>query len=42
MVFTQTKVDADELAVSPCISQDARVLHGDIVQKQRESTLKVS
>ena len=41
MVFTQTKQDADELAVSPCLSQDARVLHGDIVQKQREVTLKV-
>ena len=42
MVFTQTKLDADELAVNPCLSQDARVLHGDIVQKQREVTLKVS
>lgn len=42
LVFTQTKRDADELAVSPCLSQDARVLHGDIVQKQREATLKVS
>lgn len=41
LVFTQTKRDADELAVSPCFSQDARVLHGDIVQKQRETTLKV-
>lgn len=41
MVFTQTKQDADELAVSPCLSQDTRVLHGDIVQKQREITLKV-
>ena len=41
IVFTQTKQDADELAVSPCLSQDARVLHGDIVQKQREVTLKV-
>ena len=41
MVFTQTKQDADELAVNPCLSQDARVLHGDIVQKQREVTLKV-
>ena len=42
LVFTQTKQDADELAVSPCLTQDARVLHGDIVQKQREVTLKVS
>lgn len=42
IVFTQTKLDADELAVSSCLSQDARVLHGDIVQKQREVTLKVS
>ena len=41
LVFTQTKQDADELAVSPSLSQDARVLHGDIVQKQREVTLKV-
>ena len=41
LVFTQTKRDADELAVSPCLSQEARVLHGDIVQKQRETTLKV-
>jgi superfamily II DNA/RNA helicase len=42
MVFTQTKQDADELAVNPCLSQDGRVLHGDIVQKQREVTLRVS
>ena len=40
-MFTQTKQDANELAVSSCLSQEARVLHGDIVQKQRELTLKV-
>ena len=41
MVFCQTKRDADELAVSECIKQEAHVLHGDIPQDKREMVLKV-
>eukprot|EP00116_Pleurobrachia_bachei_P002793 sb/3463055/ len=40
IVFTQTKVQADELAVSPSINQDCQVLHGDIPQVQREKRLQ--
>ena len=41
MIFTRTKVEANELALSSSLKQDCQVLHGDIQQKQREITLKV-
>ena len=41
MVFTPTKNEANELALSSALKQDCQVLHGDIPQKQREITLKV-
>ena len=41
MIFTQTKADANELALNSHLKTDCRVLHGDIAQKQRELTLKV-
>lgn len=41
MVFTPTKQEANELALSSALKQDCQVLHGDIPQKQREITLKV-
>lgn len=40
IVFTQTKVEANDLSVSTCINMEAQVLHGDIVQKQRELRLQ--
>lgn len=40
IVFTQTKAHANELSVSDFINQEAQVLHGDIVQKQRELRLQ--
>uniref|UniRef100_A0A8D0L3Q5 RNA helicase n=1 Tax=Sphenodon punctatus TaxID=8508 RepID=A0A8D0L3Q5_SPHPU len=40
IVFCETKKEANELALSPSIKQDAQALHGDIPQKQREVTLK--
>jgi len=40
IIFTQTKVQANELSVSNCINQDAQVLHGDIPQSQRELRLQ--
>jgi len=40
IVFTQTKVQANELSVSTSINMEAQVLHGDIVQKQRELRLQ--
>ena len=42
MVFTPTKQEANELALSSALKQDCQVLHGDIPQRQREITLKVS
>lgn len=40
IVFTQTKREADELATSGALDgYGAAVLHGDVSQKQRESTL---
>ena len=41
IIFNQTKKDADELAVSEHMKQDAHVLHGDIPQDKREMVLKV-
>ena len=41
MIFTKTKQEANELALSSALKQDCQVLHGDIPQKQREITLKV-
>lgn len=40
IIFTQTKVQANDLSVSNAINQDAQVLHGDIAQKQRELRLQ--
>jgi len=39
MVFTETKNEANEVALSSSISSICQVLHGDIAQKQREVTL---
>jgi len=39
MVFTETKKEANEVALSSSISSICQVLHGDIAQKQREITL---
>ena len=40
IIFTQTKVQANDISVSNAINQDAQVLHGDIPQKQREMRLQ--
>ncbi|KAK9542639.1 hypothetical protein VZT92_000483 [Zoarces viviparus] len=40
IVFSETKKDVNELTVNASIKQSAQCLHGDIVQKQRELTLK--
>lgn len=40
IVFTQTKKDANALALGDVSIGDAQVMHGDIEQKQREVTLK--
>lgn len=40
IIFAETKKDCNELAVHPEIKQDAQVLHGDIAQDQRETTMK--
>lgn len=40
IVFTQTKVQANELSVSTAINMEAQVLHGDIPQTQRELRLQ--
>ena len=42
MVFTATKQEANELALNSALKQECQVLHGDIPQRQREITLKVS
>ena len=41
MVFTNTKREADELALCNSIKQNTCVLHGDIPQDKRERVLKV-
>ncbi|RIA87478.1 P-loop containing nucleoside triphosphate hydrolase protein [Glomus cerebriforme] len=40
VIFCNTKNDANELALNDKLKQDAQVLHGDIAQSQRETTLK--
>jgi len=40
IIFCETKKEADELSMNPSIKQSCQSLHGDIVQKQREITLK--
>ncbi|KAI9501276.1 P-loop containing nucleoside triphosphate hydrolase protein [Coemansia spiralis] len=40
IIFTETKADANNLAVSSKFSKGAQALHGDIVQSQRELTLQ--
>jgi len=40
IIFTSTKQEANELALSSVINMDSQVLHGDIQQKQRELTLQ--
>ncbi|XP_068587280.1 nucleolar RNA helicase 2 [Cebidichthys violaceus] len=40
IVFSETKKDVNELSMNASIKQNAQCLHGDIVQKQRELTLK--
>ena len=39
MIFTDTKMDANELALNSTLKQECQVLHGDIQQSQREVTL---
>ncbi|XP_041836593.1 nucleolar RNA helicase 2 [Melanotaenia boesemani] len=40
IVFCETKKEASELSLNASIKQSAQSLHGDIPQKQRETTLK--
>lgn len=40
IIFAETKKDCNELAVHPEIKTDSQVLHGDIAQEQRETTMK--
>ncbi|KAL0584290.1 hypothetical protein ABG067_005791 [Albugo candida] len=40
IIFAETKKDCNELSVHPEIKQDCQVLHGDIAQDQRETTMK--
>nr|CAG8584693.1 5525_t:CDS:2 [Entrophospora candida]CAG8604785.1 9442_t:CDS:2 [Entrophospora candida] len=40
VIFCNTKNDANELALNDKLKQDAQVLHGDIAQSQRETTMK--
>ncbi|KAM4852227.1 nucleolar RNA helicase 2 [Thomomys bottae] len=40
IIFCETKKEAQELAQSTAMKQEAQSLHGDIPQKQREITLK--
>nr|XP_039269918.1 nucleolar RNA helicase 2-like isoform X1 [Styela clava] len=40
IVFTETKRDANELALNDSVKVESQVLHGDIEQRQREITLK--
>eukprot|EP00730_Choanoeca_flexa_P018423 TRINITY_DN8957_c0_g1_i1.p1 TRINITY_DN8957_c0_g1~~TRINITY_DN8957_c0_g1_i1.p1 ORF type:complete len:746 (+),score=242.38 TRINITY_DN8957_c0_g1_i1:87-2324(+) len=40
IIFTQTKKDANELALDADLKQESQVLHGDIPQKQREISLQ--
>ncbi|CAG8717887.1 9962_t:CDS:2, partial [Racocetra persica] len=40
VIFCNTKNDVNELVLNDKLKQDAQVLHGDIVQTQREITMK--
>lgn len=40
LIFTETKNDANNLALNSILKQHVQVLHGDIPQEQREITLK--
>jgi hypothetical protein len=40
IIFAATKQEANELALGDDIKQECAVLHGDIAQKQRETTLQ--
>uniref|UniRef100_A0A671Y4Z9 RNA helicase n=1 Tax=Sparus aurata TaxID=8175 RepID=A0A671Y4Z9_SPAAU len=40
IVFCETKKDVNELSLNSSLKQSAQSLHGDIPQKQRETTLK--
>ncbi|KAF9368411.1 hypothetical protein BGX21_006597, partial [Mortierella sp. AD011] len=40
VIFANTKAEADELGLTPKLKADAKVLHGDIPQAQRELTLQ--
>ncbi|XP_020494232.2 nucleolar RNA helicase 2 [Labrus bergylta] len=40
IVFCETKKEANELSMNASITQSSQSLHGDIPQKQRETTLK--
>ncbi|EDV26044.1 Nucleolar RNA helicase 2 [Trichoplax sp. H2] len=40
IIFSPTKKEANELALSSVLKQEVQVLHGDIQQAQREVTLK--
>lgn len=40
IIFCETKRDCNELAMSSTVASDCQVIHGDISQSQRESTLK--
>lgn len=40
IIFTETKREANELALNDAVKVETQVLHGDIEQKQREITLK--
>jgi ATP-dependent RNA helicase DDX21 len=40
IVFVDQKKDANELEMAPEIKQECHALHGDIIQKQREISLK--
>ncbi|XP_045889061.1 nucleolar RNA helicase 2 [Micropterus dolomieu] len=40
ILFCETKKEANELSMNASIKQSAQTLHGDIPQKQRETTLK--
>jgi len=41
IVPTETKKEANELALDDAIKQECAVLHGDIAQAQRETTFQV-
>lgn len=40
IIFTETKVEANDIMLKSKIKQECQVLHGDIPQKQREITFK--